>query len=178
MSWQNCRRNCSQLFAVPSISKSSKIFCCMPRKMSINWHAEEYNIIYYQSYSHLSVSTLKQLSLQSNSIYHAVSSMKIPSRSSCMNSSPPHKYSSIKYNFSPVWKAYIKSTMKGCWKYIKNTHNTSVKFAVSKWIQATFYLYQWNSSKYIHFYWLTHLLQLKMLAAFDFWIIKHLITGY
>jgi len=34
--------------------------------------------------------------------YHAVSSMKMPSLSSCMNSSPPQRYSRIRYNFSPV----------------------------------------------------------------------------
>jgi len=37
--------------------------------------------------------------------YPAVSSMKIPSLSSCINSSPPHKYSRIKYSFPPVWNA-------------------------------------------------------------------------
>lgn len=48
--------------------------------------------------------------------YQAVSSRKMPSRSRCMNNSPPLKYSNIKYSFPPVWNAYIKSTMKGCWK--------------------------------------------------------------
>lgn len=49
-------------------------------------------------------------------LYHVVSSRKIPSRSKCMNSSPPLKYSRIKYNLPSVWKAYTNSTMNGCWK--------------------------------------------------------------
>lgn len=46
----------------------------------------------------------------------AASSMMIPSLSSCIKSSPPGRNSSTKYSLPPVWKAYFRSTMKGCWK--------------------------------------------------------------
>lgn len=46
--------------------------------------------------------------------HQVVSSRKIPSRSKCINSSPPLRYSKIKYSFPHVWNAYTKSTMNGC----------------------------------------------------------------
>lgn len=49
-------------------------------------------------------------------VYQVVSSRKIPSRSKCMNSSPPLRYSRIKYSLPPVWNAYTNSTMNGCWE--------------------------------------------------------------
>lgn len=40
----------------------------------------------------------------------------MPSLSKYVKSSPPHRYSKIKYNLPPVWNAYIKFTINGCWK--------------------------------------------------------------
>lgn len=43
----------------------------------------------------------------------------MPSRSKCINNSPPLRYSSIRYSFPSVWKAYTSSTINGCCKHVK-----------------------------------------------------------
>ena len=40
--------------------------------------------------------------------YQAISSENVPSRSNCMNNSPPERYSKIKYNFPPCLKCIDK----------------------------------------------------------------------
>lgn len=78
--------------------------------------------------------------------YRAASSRKTPSCSSNVKSSPPLRYSIIKYNFSPVWNAYTRSTTKVCWKESKNfvnfsylTHNKPLYIRIVHFIYSNFF---------------------------------------
>ncbi len=64
-------------------------------------------LVAFHDLFHISILYTKRIqrSLLFSSIiksYPAVSSKNIPSRSNCINNSPPDKYSNIKYNFPPV----------------------------------------------------------------------------
>lgn len=80
----------------------------------------------------------------------------MPSRSKCINSSPPLRYSSMRYNLPPVWKAYIKSTINGCWKIMAQWINSG------RCTRKGIYAYLWTqANKWVQEY--------KHQAIFSFW---------